>query len=89
MTSQQLDKRFHMRVQIEGDAIVGRLTNTADYSGYVIGSENQDSVVHQVPWHKETGWVGKETAIDRAKPQMDRAADTAIEQFVAALAGKG
>jgi hypothetical protein len=83
-----MDKRFRIQVRVEEDAIIGSLKNTASYSGWVLGSEDNSKVPHQVAYHRETGWVAKETAITRAKPTMDKAMDIAIGQFLAVLSGK-
>lgn len=82
-----MDKKFKMSVALRGDAVQGELRNDAGYSGYVIGPENGS--VHQVSFHAETGWRSEDEAIEIAKPQIEQSINTAVDQFLKALAGVG
>lgn len=90
-TSQQLDKRWRIRVVREGHAVVGTLENTASYSGYVIGHkagvESNDGTPAQAPFHAETGWPNVDDSLAHVQPIIDQAFETVIDTFVTQLAG--
>ncbi len=81
LTSQRMNTRF--KVDVNGAK--GTLTNTADYSSYVIGNETEDP--SQVSFHSETGWVSTDQAIAQAMPQIEAIAQEAAEKFVNSLFG--
>ena len=87
MTSQQMDKRFRVEVVPTDTDVTGTLKNTATYSGWVLGSEDQGETPHQVAFHAETGWVSRDAAIEQAMPAIDEAMNKAIDEFLAGLAG--
>lgn len=82
-TSQQMDKRFRKEVTPSSQEIIGKLENTASYSGYVIGSKSEDP--RQTSFHAETGWKNKEDALEVAKPQINMYVEEAIGEFMKAL----
>ena len=79
-TSQQMGSRFTEKVTQKENAVVGNLHNSATYSGYVIGSDDE-----QVKFHAETGWVSTDDAIDRAMPTIEKVVDDAITTFIGML----
>ena len=85
MTSQQMDKKYKMSVGVKGNSILGELRNDAGYSGYVVGPKQGDP--HQVAFHAETGWVSEDEAILQATPQIEQSVETAVDLFMAKLAG--
>jgi hypothetical protein len=87
MTSQQMDKKFKKTVKTTNVAVIGELRNTASYSGFVIGSKQDEP--RQRGYHAETGWVSKEDAIDQAKPEMEKVYGEAVDKFVDSLAQTG
>lgn len=86
LVSQQMDKKFKSNVKFTGNAITGELKNEAGYSGYVIGSKTEDP--KQTDFHAATGWQNKEDAIAAATPKIIQSLNTAIDKFLARLAGK-
>lgn len=84
--SQQMDKKFKTNVKVTDKAITGELRNDATYSGYVIGSKTEDP--KQADFHAATGWANKEDAIAAATPKIVVSLNTAIDKFLARLAGK-
>jgi hypothetical protein len=79
-TSQQLDKRWSMYVTAKSGKVEGALTNGASYSGYVNGFETGN--VHQVGFHKETGWISSDDAIEQAMPEIEAISKQAVDDFV-------
>jgi hypothetical protein len=82
-TSQQMDKRFKKEVKPSSSEIIGKLENTASYSGYVIGSKTEDP--KQASFHAETGWMNKEDALEQAKPAINGYVEEAISDFMKVL----
>lgn len=84
-TSQQMDRRWRMKVVTTARKITGILWNTASYSGYVSGPKNGDP--HQVSFHTKTGWPNKDDAIAAATPLIMQSLNTAVDQFIGKLKG--
>jgi len=84
LTSQQMDKKYRQQVTVEEESVVGRLTNEATYSGWVVGPKEGDP--HQVSFHAETGWVNADDAVDQAKPRIMSYISEAVDNFIATLA---
>lgn len=87
MTSQQMSTRFKKSVKTSKTAVIGELRNTASYSGFVIGSKQEEP--RQQSYHAETGWVSKEDALDQAKPEMEKAYTDAVGSFMKSLSQAG
>lgn len=83
-TSQQLDKRWKMRVASSATGADGVLSNDASYSGYVNGFE--DGEVKQVGFHKTTGWKSSNDAIEEAMPEIEAIVGQSVEKFLAKFA---
>jgi hypothetical protein len=86
MTSQDMKSKFKTAVKTSGGTVQGELTNSATYSGYVLGSKEQDP--KQASFHAETGWVSKEDAIEAAIPEIESAYEQAVKDFLTALVGR-
>lgn len=83
-SSQQLDKRWKMQVTSSATGADGVLSNDATYSGYVNGFE--DGGIQQVGFHKATGWVSSNEAIDAAMPEIEAIVGQSVERFLAKFA---
>lgn len=69
-TSQQMDKRWSMRVSSTDSGADGTLVNKASYSGSVMGhtTGGGDGIPQQASFHTATGW----TSIDEGLEQMNQ-----------------
>lgn len=83
LTSEQMDKSWRLLVTNDGSEIVGRLHNTASYSGWVSGPKEGDP--HQVGFHGETGWPNADDSVEAAMPMIETAMNKAIDQFIERL----
>ena len=81
LTSQQMDKRFKISPpKGRGGNVTGVLTNTANYSGYVLGPKEGDP--HQTEFHQKTGWVNADDAVAQAWPTIDSEIDAELDKFI-------
>lgn len=85
MTSEQMNKRFVQTVTTNNVHVLGTLKNEASYSGWVLGTEDQGEVPHQVPWHAETGWVSEETGTSQIEQTLEHNVAKMTEDFIKGL----
>lgn len=84
-TSEQMDKRYAQVVKSTETGAEGTLKNTASYSGWVIGSKDNNEIPHQLPYHTITGWPNKDDTLNAAMPFIDAQRDKAIDQMMQAI----
>lgn len=84
-TSQQMNRRFEIEVKAVDQAVEGELRNNASYSGYVLGTKDQNVDPHQVIYHAATGWVNRDDAIEQAMPAIDRLLSELGDQIIGSL----
>lgn len=76
--SEKMGQQWQSRVEIQGDSVVGLITNSASYSNVVQGDE-------QPGFHAATGWVTDEQAYERAEAQILANFNQALDRYVEEL----
>ena len=89
-TSQQLGKRWRIRVRGSSKGVEGELSNSAGYAGVVLGHKgagSSDGIPQQADYHGKTGWPNVDDSIAAVQPKRDQIADQLIDEIINRLAG--
>lgn len=89
-TSQQLGKRWRIRVRGSSKGVEGVLSNSAGYAGVVLGHKSagsSDGIRQQADFHAKTGWPNVDDSIAAVLPKRDQIADQLIDEIINQLAG--